>query len=183
MKKIILMLTVFTFLSCGSSIYYAYEYKDNENNSYCTLEITKKKEIIYRGSSDYYWADSYPFSNLYIYIYSDKFATDINKNHYGFVSGFSELYLIENEEKLKYKYATLNLGNNSIPSVFYSIEDKDTIVNTENKFEYLKKIDGFKENGIKWFPPYMIKIDKIDYAKFRDRIQHMNLKDPRKEKK
>jgi hypothetical protein len=181
MKKIILIVLTLNFLSCGKSIYYVYEYKDKENNSYCTLEITNKKEIIYRATSDYYWANSYPFSNIYIYIYSDKNATSINENRYSFVYGFSELYLIENDIKPKYKYSFIDFGNKPSYSIFYRKDQNDTIVNTaRGDFEYLKEGTGFKENGIKWFPPYMVKVDKIDYTKFGKEIQHLNLKKPRK---
>ena len=69
MKKTLLTLLVFSLISCAKSNYYAYEYNDNDNISYCTLEITKKNEIIYRATSTDYWKKSYPYSNLYIYIY------------------------------------------------------------------------------------------------------------------
>ena len=183
MKNTILIVMIFIFLSCGKSVYYVYDDLANKDYpSYCALEITKKKEIIYRGSSYKYWSHSHPQSNIFIYIYSDKNATDITKNHYRFVSGTSQLYLIENKIKPKYIGRVLNLENNVIPSVFYSIEENDKIVNSEENFEYLKKVDGFKENGVLWFPPYMVKIDKIDYKKFGKEIQHLNLKNPRIQK-
>jgi hypothetical protein len=183
MKKIILILLVFILISCAKSTYYAYEYKHNDYYNYCTLEITEKKEVIYRASADYYQSRSYPYSNLYIYIYSDKDATDVNKNHYSFVSGFSELYLIKTDLKPKLEHRFLDFGNKPGYSVLYRIDDeiKDTIFSTaDNDFEYLKEGTGFETNGIKWFPPYMVKIDKIDYTKFHKSIQHLNLKNPKK---
>jgi hypothetical protein len=183
MKKIILIVLTLNFLSCGKSVYYVFDdVKDKDYPSYCSLEITKKKEIIYRASSYKYSSQSYPFSNLYIYIYSDQLSTDIDKDYYRFVSGTSDLFFIKNEFKPKYQHSLLNLANNVVPSIYYRIEENDTIINSEHDFEYLKKVDGFKENGILWFPPYMVKVDKIDYTKFKKSVQHMNLKDPRKQK-
>lgn len=184
MKKIFLILLVLSMTSCGKSIYYVYDYDTKYHTNYCTLEITRKKEIIYRASSDEYWSQSYPFSNLYIYIYSDKYATDITKNHYSFVSGIADLILVENEFKPKFKNAfVVTFIDKPGYSILYKKEGNDTIFNVaDNDFEYLKEGRGFKENGIKWFPPYMVKVDKIDYTKFPKSIQHLNLKNPRKEK-
>lgn len=184
MKKIILILLVLSMTSCGKSIYYVYDYDTKYHTNYCTLEITRKKEIIYRASSDEYWSRSYPFSNLYIYIYSDKYATDIDRDYYRFVSGTSELHFIKNEFEPKYRRSILNLESVTVPSVMYRIDENDTIFNVtrNNDFEHLKKVSGYKENGVLWFPPYMVKVDKIDYTKFGKEIQHLNLKNPRKEK-
>ena len=97
------------------------------------------------------------------------------------------MFVIENEYKPKYKFGLLDFASNPGYSVLYHIEENDTIFNdardARNDFEYLKEGRGFKENGIKWFPPYMVKVDKIDYSKFPKSIQHLNLKNPRKEKK
>ncbi|PAM93788.1 hypothetical protein B4N84_16070 [Flavobacterium sp. IR1] len=70
-----------------------------------------------------------------------------------------------------------------ISSISYHKDKNDTIVsNANNDFEYLKEGHGFEKDGIKWFPPYMIKVDKIDYSKFRKDNQHLNLKNPKKKK-
>ena len=73
-KTIFLIVLIFVLQSCSSSIYYAYE-KDGD---YCTLEVTKKEDVIYRA----YYSDNqnkeyslhntlpqeYIASNIYIYI-------------------------------------------------------------------------------------------------------------------
>lgn len=186
MKKLFLLVFFFSLLSCSKSIYYAYYEKDINHPSYCTLEITKKKEIIYRASSYEYSSQSYPFDNLYIYIYSDKYATNIDENYYSFVSGgTSDIVYIKNEFKPKFSSFFLFFDYYKPGySISYFRDGNDTIFSTaRNDFEYLKtKGIGFKEHGIKWFPPYMVKVDKIDYTKFKKSVQHMNLKDPRKHK-
>ena len=181
MKKLILLLSL-VFLSCGKSMYYAYEITDKNYSSYCTLEITSKKEIIYRGSSYKYLSDSYPYSNEYIYIhlYGDQSATDINDWRNSFVHGIADLWIIKKDLKPKLEQRLIDFVYKPDYSVLYKKTESDTIISVaNNNFEYLKEGRGFETNGIKWFPPYMVKIDKIDYAKFGKSIQHLNLKNPR----
>ncbi|WP_281309422.1 hypothetical protein [Flavobacterium flavigenum] len=183
MKKIILIALYLGVLSCGKSIYYVYDTsKDEDHYSYCTLEITSKKEIIYRAASYKYWALSDP-RNSYIYIYSDKSATDINENHYSFVSGISDISYIRSRYEPEFKHFFIHFVDKPGYSVLYRRGVSDTIYSTaDNDFEYLKEGQGFKENGIKWFPPYMVKVDKIDYTKFGKKIQHLNLNSPKRKK-
>ncbi|AMA50091.1 hypothetical protein [Flavobacterium covae] len=61
MKRIIILLIFTVLISCSKSTYYAFEeydydpdYKYNYLYSYCALEITPKKEVIFRGSSRRY---------------------------------------------------------------------------------------------------------------------------------
>ena len=68
----------------------------------------------------------------------------------------------------------------------YTKKGKDTIItniNTERDLQYFQNDIALKKSGFKWYPSYMVKVDKIDYSRFPKSIQHMNLKDPRKEKK
>ena len=185
MKNLILIALTCLCFSCGKSVYYAYEYRDaiNDHYSYCTLEVTRKKEIIYRASSDDYFV--YPNNvHLFVCIYSDKDAAKVSKNYYGFGSAISELWTIKVNDvpNLKMPGNLLSLDNEVDSSVSYGIMENDTIVRSTDDFEYLKKGRGFKENGILWFPKYMVKVDRIDYNKFYKQIRHMNLKNPRKTK-
>ncbi|QOH23388.1 hypothetical protein GSQ57_01595 [Flavobacterium columnare] len=61
MKRIIILLIFTVLISCGKSTYYAFEEYDYDPDSgkdylysYCALEITPKKEVIFRGSSRRY---------------------------------------------------------------------------------------------------------------------------------
>ncbi|HEX8575732.1 MAG TPA: hypothetical protein VF677_05515 [Flavobacterium sp.] len=183
MKNSILLLSACLFFSCGKSVYYAYEFSNELNDyySYCTLEITKNKEIIYRASS-YKYHHVYPHNNIYVYIYSNKEAAGISKNYYNFGATISDLWTIKYGDNLKMQGGFIYFDYPSDSSISYRIEENDTIVCTTNDFEYLKKGYGYKENGILWFPEYMVKVDKIDYNKFYKSIRHLNLKNPRKTK-
>jgi hypothetical protein len=59
-------------------------------------------------------------------------------------------------------------------------EGNDTIVCNTSYLKQLKKGHGYKENGVLWFPEYMVKVDKIDYNKFYKSARHLNLKNPDK---
>ncbi|HEX8576732.1 MAG TPA: hypothetical protein VF677_10615 [Flavobacterium sp.] len=181
MKNLILIVLTCLFSSCGKSVYYAYYVKDENDHqySYCTLEITPKKEIIYRASSDKYLV--YPnTNNLYVYIYSDKDAAEISENYYDFGATLSELWFIKANDVSNLKME-LNAFLYSDPTISYRIEENDTITCITD-LEYLKKSRGFKESGVLWFPEYMVKVDQIDYNKFYKQVHHMDLKNPRKTK-
>ena len=183
MKNLILIVLTCLFSSCGKSVYYAYYVKDENDHqySYCTLEITPKKEIIYRASSDKYLV--YPnTNNLYVYIYSDKDAADITKNHYDFGTRLSELWTIKDGSDAKMWAELLYFDDHFASAISYQRGKSDTIVCTTSDFEHLKKGHGYKENDVLWFPEYMIKVDHIDYNKFYKSVRHLNLKNPRKTK-
>lgn len=153
---------------------------DEDHYSYCTLEITGKKEIVYRAVSYKYWNLSNA-SNSYVYIYSDKSSKDVNDNHYSFVTAISDISYIRSGYEPEFKHFFVHFADKPGYSVLYRREINDTIYSTaDNDFEYLKEGQGFKENGIKWFPPYMVKGDKINYEKFGKKIEHLNLKKPSK---
>lgn len=184
MKNIFLILSSLFLISCSKSTYYAYEYRDeiNHHYSYCTLELTRKQEIIYRGRSDKYY--EYPNKNLYIYIYSDKYASEINEKYISFARNYSNLFYIRDILNPTYNATAINIFGESPKFIEYAKIKADSIThsNNENFLEYAKKEYGLYMAGIKWFPPYMVKVDKIDYTKFGKEIQHLNLKNPRKEK-
>jgi len=70
-----LILIIFIVSSCSKSIYYAYE----KNGDYCTLEVTKNDDVIYRAfygdnynkeyTGEYKPTQEFITSNTYIYIY------------------------------------------------------------------------------------------------------------------
>jgi hypothetical protein len=164
-------------------VYYAYELRDkiNDQYSYCTLEVTPKKEIIYRASSYKYFV--YPKNvHVFVCIHSDKHVAKIAKNYYGFGATTSNLWTIEIRDNPERELSFLYFDYPHDASISYGIMENDTILRSTDDFEYLKKGHGYKEKGVLWFPEYMVKVDQIDYNKFYKQVRHMDLKNIHKPK-
>ncbi|WP_444622887.1 hypothetical protein [Flavobacterium columnare] len=210
MKKIVVLLTFMTLIACGKSTYYVYEkykydpdFRVNYLDSYCALEITPKKEVIFRGSSSRYiikdkkstyFDDN---SSEYIYIYSDKEATWIDEYGIYFCQRPSEcfyfspdVYEIETE---KYKFQSISINdyynaknwNKQYIKYGFDEKNKDSLVlsKTNNVIDFIKSEVAFRSANIPWFPPYLVKVKKIDYNKFKRkcrRLKYTHFKDPRK---
>ncbi len=79
-RTLLFILILFSVASCSKSTYYAYE----KNGDYCTLEVTKKGDVIYRAfysTSEnkeipiYFYGETEPLvTDVYIYIYTVKIA-------------------------------------------------------------------------------------------------------------
>ncbi|OWP86094.1 hypothetical protein BWK60_10595 [Flavobacterium covae] len=210
MRKIIALLTFSILLSCGKSTYYVYEkykydpdFRINYLDSYCALEITPKKEVIFRGSSsryiikdkkNTYFDDN---SSEYIYIYSDKEATIIGEYGIHFCRRQSDCYYFSlddyqiNTGKFKFRFSIINNiynGKNwdkEYISYMYRDAKTDTLFALNNNMmkNFIKEDIGFKYANIPWFPPYLVKVKKIDYNKFKEqcsRLKYAHFKDPRK---
>ncbi|WP_376776996.1 hypothetical protein [Flavobacterium covae] len=210
MRKIIALLTFSILLSCGKSTYYVYEkykydpdFRINYLDSYCALEITPKKEVIFRGSSsryiikdkkNTYFDDN---SSEYIYIYSDKEATIISEYGIHFCRRQSDCYYFSlddyqiNTGKFKFRFSIINNiynGKNwdkEYISYMYRDAKTDTLFALNNNMmkNFIKEDIGFKYANIPWFPPYLVKVKKIDYNKFKEqcsRLKYAHFKDPRK---
>ncbi|PDS22403.1 hypothetical protein B0A78_12025 [Flavobacterium columnare NBRC 100251 = ATCC 23463] len=210
MRKIIALLTFSILLSCGKSTYYVYEkykydpdFRINYLDSYCALEITPKKEVIFRGTSNEYYIYNKPTtyfddnSSSYIYIYSDKEATWIDEYGIYFCQRPSEcfyfspdVYEIETE---KYKFQSISINdyynaknwNKQYIKYGFDEKNKDSLVlsKTNNVIDFIKSEVAFRSANIPWFPPYLVKVKKIDYNKFKRkcrRLKYAHFKDPRK---
>jgi hypothetical protein len=186
MKYIYSILIIFYLTSCSRSIYYAYEYEDQDNISYCTIEVTKKKEIIYRAYSSEYWKYNYPINNLYVYIHSGNKSSTVSDESIHFVCNISDVAYIKNSFNTEYEKCLANFLESFGCPIGYRINKSDTITkwNYPEAEDFPKYTKGdiclLKEVGIKWFPPYMVKVNEIDYKKISNLVQHMNLKDPTK---
>ena len=182
MKKIIQYIILFSLISCGKSTYYVYDVCDINRYNYCTLEITSKNEVIYRATSD-----SYSLNNIiYTYIYSAKKSSIVNEDFISFACNQADFYYIKNSNNFNYINLPINVFGENKGAMGYTKKGKDTIItniNTERDLQYFQNDIALKKSGFKWYPSYMVKVDKIDYSRFPKSIQHMNLKDPRKEKK
>ncbi|PDS22401.1 hypothetical protein B0A78_12015, partial [Flavobacterium columnare NBRC 100251 = ATCC 23463] len=181
MRKIIALLTFSILLSCGKSTYYVFEeynydpdFRINYLHSYCALEITPKKEVIFRGTSNEYYIynkpNTYSSSNSssYIFIHSDKEATIIGEYGIYFCQRPSEcdyfspsVYEIETE-KYRFQSAPINDFYNShnwgkqYISYMYKDGKTDTIFALDNDMmkNFIKNEKGFRYANIPWFPPY-----------------------------
>ncbi|MGR3790494.1 hypothetical protein ACUXZJ_06235 [Flavobacterium sp. TN-1] len=210
MRKIVVLLTFMTLIACGKSTYYVYEkykydpdFRVNYLHSYCALEITPKKEMIFRGASNEYYIYNKKTtyfddnSSSYIYIYSDKEATWIDEYGIYFCQRPSEcfyfspdVYEIETE---KYKFQSISINdyynaknwNKQYIKYGFDEKNKDSLVlsKTNNVIDFIKSEVAFRSANIPWFPPYLVKVKKIDYNKFKRkcrRLKYTHFKDPRK---
>ncbi|WP_444659974.1 hypothetical protein [Flavobacterium columnare] len=210
MRKIIALLTFSILLSCGKSTYYVYEkykydpdFRINYLDSYCALEITPKKEVIFRGTSNEYYIYNKPNthsssnSSEYIYIYSDKEATIIGEYGIHFCRRQSDCYYFSpdvyqiNTGKFKFRFSIINNiynGKNwdkEYISYMYRDAKTDTLFALNNNMmkNFIKKDEDLRDANIPWFPPYLVKVKKIDYNKFKRkcrRLKYAHFKDPRK---
>ncbi|MCH4829293.1 hypothetical protein [Flavobacterium columnare] len=210
MRKIITLLTFSILFSCSKSTYYVFEeynydpdFRINYLHSYCALEITPKKEVIFRGTSNEYYIYNKPNthsssnSSEYIYIYSDKEATIIGEYGIHFCRRPSEcfyfspdVYEIKTE---KYKFQSISINdyynaknwNKQYIKYGFDEKNKDSLVlsKTNNVIDFIKSEVAFRSANIPWFPPYLVKVKKIDYNKFKRkcrRLKYAHFKDPRK---
>ena len=152
MKRLLLLFIVTIVCSCkGNKVFY--EYEDVETKTYAVLEISKKsKEVNYRALSDNY-------SNNFNQINGNKsiLGEDIGINY------FFDLFMIDNNLKLK-TCADFDGGKVMV----YNKNENDTIFLIKDKSE---KIKCLEEYDITWFPPYMKKVDRINYDKFPEDIR------------
>ncbi|MFK7004771.1 hypothetical protein ACIPCA_04970 [Flavobacterium covae] len=210
MKRIIILLIFTVLISCSKSTYYAFEEYDYDPDSgkdylysYCALEITPKKEVIFRGSSRRYVIEDKQTtyfddnSSSYIYIYSDKEATNIGEYGILFCRKSSECFYFSltdiqiNTNEFRFKSVDINdfynIKNWNKQYVMYSYDEKnkDSIIlsKANSVSNFIKNDTGLKYANIPWFPPYLVKVKKIDYNKFKRkcrRLKYAHFKDPRK---
>ncbi|QYS91578.1 hypothetical protein JJC04_01950 [Flavobacterium covae] len=159
--------------------------------------------MIFRGSSsryiikdkkNTYFDDN---SSEYIYIYSDKEATIIGEYGIHFCRRQSDCYYFSlddyqiNTGKFKFRFSIINNiynGKNwdkEYISYMYRDAKTDTLFALNNNMmkNFIKEDIGFKYANIPWFPPYLVKVKKIDYNKFKEqcsRLKYAHFKDPRK---
>ncbi len=159
---VILLITI----SCNRSIYYAYE----KGGTYATLEFSKDKHIIYRAKSDEnYKPNLGTWSKEYVYLNSQ----DVDEEDNDFIAireNFILEYIIDLEEESNrscFSTMTTDFLWNSYVKYKKVTSDSLILIWSNERYENLKKEPCFEESGITWFPPYLKRIKKIDYKKFK----------------
>ena len=155
MKRLLLLIIATIVCSCTSNKVF-YEYEDEETRTYAVLEMSKKRPLV-----SYKYARDNDFNKL-LYIRGTKSL--LTSDDIGIPVLF-DLLIID---------STLNIiscGDLDGGSVF--IYDKDE--KQEGKVLLIKekrdKIKCLETHDITWFPPYMKKVDKINYNKFPEEIR------------
>ncbi len=156
MRITFFILISLTTISCSHSLYYAYE----DENSYCTFEVTKGNNVIYRGKSNKYK------EKKYIHIKSSSYEDKKIRLIAGFVLQYLEESNDENVRICFSKFINNDLNTFYTSFVKYNFENKDSLA-IETSQDKIFREPCFKKTGITWFPPYLKKIKKIDYKKFR----------------
>lgn len=152
MRKSIFYISILIvfFTSCTKSIYFAY----NKDTTYCTIEVTGKDEILYRGNY-----------STFIFLESVNFSSINKKDNTGYISFVAPGWLT-------YKVKGDNLFNlcpsNNMEQITYKLVSEDSIeLICQSCVDSILLSDPcFLNNGIDWFPPFMKKVEKIDYEKF-----------------
>ncbi len=153
--RITFLIFILLVTSCSRGIYYAYE----KDGTYATLELTKMNDIIYRTNAKEEIKKYLYIKTQNIKNYNDDVLTigeaflilytDLNKEDY-------EVCFSKHTEKLLWN-SYINYTKINVDSLILSKVDEDQLL----------KEPCFKETGIRWFPPYLKRIKKIDYKKFK----------------
>ncbi|MDI9312438.1 MAG: hypothetical protein QM535_19670 [Limnohabitans sp.] len=163
MNKIYYLLALFVLISCTKSTYYVFEekkynndLKSDEISTYCSIEINSKKEIIYRGASDKYK------NTAFIYL-NEPMSVGYKENSFSIATFFNAKYVIANTKDSLWKKVVMD----RIPIV-YLTKSNDSLINNNNEelIKFLKNDNKLNISNFVWFPPYFVKVKKIDYNKF-----------------
>ncbi|MEN7551825.1 hypothetical protein AAG747_28170 [Rapidithrix thailandica] len=197
MKKLgILLCLALCISACHRRIQTFYAYEDE--HSYCTLEINMKKKghyryLTYRGmSKTHYDTVQAPVTgvleplsehprknNLFIYVKGKEVAIE---NYTGFDNAIHEFYYMKRKRggkfDLCFPYQVGGKMDRDINYVLYKRISNDSLILLSNK---LMEQHCFQYLGIDWFPPYLKRVEEIEYDKFRlPQVEEKHLKDPTK---
>ena len=153
MKRLLLLIFVIVVFGCKSNKIF-YEYEDVGTKTYAILEISEKgKQVDYLSVSNSY-------SNRFICLEGNKsriYLDDIGVNY------FLGMSIIDFEFNL-----TSCFDFDGGQALIYYQDEKE---NNKIIFKKSDKIKCLETHDITWFPPYMKKVDKIDYNKFPEEIR------------
>ena len=176
-KLLIVSLLLVCCLSCTKSIFYAY----HNDGAYYTLELHKHK-MIFRATPA--WSDGYRFTaypKIYLYLYMES---DDNENNFQgeyiffYIQNFmTEKYGIEWKlDKAPYLSMLFSEKYYGCDDSFMYYRDGENLI-LRNNID--KKDSLFLDFGIYWLPDTLKLVKKIDYSKFHQSVQHLNLKQPK----
>lgn len=169
--------------SCGSSTFYAYD--NAKDGEYCTIEVDRKGYSTYRGIRHPKYADwSY---KRFIYMKSDEKNLESYYDLYRIgsyvdLNRISTIYYVD-EFNTCFDVAFLFLKSDSCylnNRISYRIEEDSVFFNScictleDPEFQEVT-------HGRYWLPPYLKKVDNIDYSKFSMfKVKKKFLKNPAK---
>ncbi|WP_338790943.1 hypothetical protein [Bernardetia sp. MNP-M8] len=186
MKTIVLLFLLLVVSACSRGTYYAYE----DEHSYCTIELKSERNflkyippyIIYRATSDLHY-DTTVLENTYVSD-TDRYKKKKNvsflfienenshRDSLALIGSFFMMYYIPQNITHRFRFCTSINKDGSMTTtkyVLYKIQGDSLIAFTSSDFELedLNKEHCFERKGIDWFPPYLIKTNKIEYEKFK----------------
>ncbi|WP_338815802.1 hypothetical protein V9L05_22670 (plasmid) [Bernardetia sp. Wsw4-3y2] len=188
----ILLLLLFCS-SCSKKMYYAYE----DEHSYCTIEATPKQklwwmfgrrfdQVIYRAASkEHYdttevsnkylsWEDRYSKKKDNIYMYIKNSNYNIEKKVY--IDTYFDFLYIQRNYVYRYDFCLPSHDNSANYATYTNA--KDSLIVDYIRYD-LDTQYCFSHQGIDWFPPYFVRVKKIDYAKFNvPEVKYKYLKNP-----
>lgn len=203
MKKYALLSSILLSVllaSCSKTLYYAWEGKEW---GYCTLEV-KKHQVIFRGTAPLF-LQANP-AVRYVFLYGndpDKLRDNLKEDVFSIdINSFDTRYCVLENMQAYVETPRFNMGgfelsvdlfNEPTRRVSYVKGDNNSdtlglvgigrMKNKEYYFDYSYDYINVQDSvllskGIVWFPPEMHRVDKIDYKKFGEQLQHINLKEP-----
>ncbi|MBC9934829.1 hypothetical protein [Chitinophaga qingshengii] len=163
--------------SCSKTCYYAFT--GGDDYAYCTIEYNpKKKTTIYRG-----YATDYSFSRIgYLYI---KSKDNVSRKKELVITRPMEIYYTTDGldvDHFDYLPDCQTPLKDTPQGAFISYAEeyrKDTLdLMPHNNTPFFETEPCYKRLGLRWMPPYMVPVKKIDYSRFPKQVQHLHLKDP-----
>ncbi|MEN7551975.1 hypothetical protein AAG747_28935 [Rapidithrix thailandica] len=118
-------------------------------------------------------------NNLFIYVKEQEVAIE---NYTGFDNAIHGFYYMKRKRGFKFDFCfPLPVDNKrrlDISYVLYELTSNDSLTLVANK---LMEQQCFQYLGIDWFPPYLKRVEEIEYDKFRlPQVEEKHLKDPTK---
>lgn len=176
MRKLTLVniLLPLLFLGCNKSIYYAYE----TPKSYCVFEVTSRNDVVYRATSENY-------DPAFLYLKGIGDYEESSGYKYLNIRDPFDLYFINEKAPQNMDYcSSFAFDQDSDSEVIFlygSQEMQDSLKLFSHPSNDSLKVNYpcFQNCGLNWFPPYLKKVDNIDYSRFNlPKIKNVHLKNP-----
>lgn len=144
------LLLVVSLLSCNSHrVFYVYE--DSQTNTYAVLELSEKRQEVY------YKAVSNKYNNTFTFV---KGLKSLIQDDYIGINNFLSSSIIDKDLELE-----TCVDFKGEKTLLYEQQENKIILIENERIKCLENLD------LDWFPPFMVKVDKIDYSHFHKDIQ------------